>query len=695
MRGAGAPRTEPYGTWASPITAALAAEVDGAPDFLGAVGDEVWWTEPRPAEGGRRALVRLRPAGGGPARTVLPAPWNVRSGYTEYGGLPWAAAAREAGPLLVFAHHGDQRLYAWEPDRPEAGPPRPLTPEHGPTGPGGRPSRYVEPVLRARPDGGHEVWCAREEFTGPGPGDVRRALVAVPVDGSAAGDPGAVTELTDDRWRFTTGPVPSADGSRLARLVWEHPDMPWDATRVLVSTVDPVTGRPGRERPVPGPARESVAQALWCADGSLALLGDRSGWWNPVFVDVSGGAADRTPCGRPEEFGGPLWQPGRRWAAALADGTLAVLHGVGRSVPGLLDPVTGDLADAAGPWTHWAPTLAVSGPRVYGVAAGPRSAPEVVEWDTASGHARALTGGPDRSADGPANGPADRSAGGPVDPVWFPEPQRRVFRGPAGREVHALLYPPHHPARRAPAGEAPPLVVWAHGGPTDHVAPVLDVDVAYFTSRGFAVVEVNYGGSTGYGRAYRERLREGWGVVDVEDCAAVARALAAEGTVDPARVAIRGGSAGGWTAAAALASGDGVFACGTLRYPVLDLEGFAAQTHDLESRYPEGLVGPGPVSAARSRERSPVARADRVTAPFLLLQGSLDAVCPPAQARRFLAAMAGRSVPHAYLEFPGEGHGFRRAETLTRALEAELALYTRVFALERPTDDPPPLEWRD
>ncbi|MFG2337942.1 prolyl oligopeptidase family serine peptidase [Streptomyces yangpuensis] len=655
-------QTLPYGSWPSPIDAGLAASHDGRPEYLGTVGPEVWWTEPRPQEAGRRTLVRRRPAGSGAGSEVseLPAPWNVRSRVTEYGGLPWAGAERTAGgPLLVFVHFADQRLYAYEPDAPGAPDPRPLTPVSG-TGGG---LRWADPVLR-----GDEVWCVLEEFTGPAPTDVRRVLAAVPLDGSAAGDRAAVRELTDGRHRFTTGPRLSPDGRRAAWLVWDHPLMPWDGTELLLAEVT-AEGELSGARTVFGGPDESVAQVDWTADGTLLAVSDRGGWWNPYRVDPDTGWAVNL-CLREEEFGGALWKPGLRWIAPLPDGLVAVLHGQGSSVLGILDPESGDLVDAAGPWTAWQPTLAVHGSRVYGVAASPRSAYEVVELDTASGHARVV------GAQG-----AD-----PVDPAYYPEPQSRTFLGPDDRQIHAHVYPPHHPACRAPADELPPYVVWAHGGPTDHVPPVLDLHIAYFTSRGIGVVEVNYGGSTGYGRAYRERLREQWGVVDVEDCAAVARALAAEGTADPARLAIRGGSAGGWTAAASLAATD-LYACAAIIYPVLDLLGFAEETHDLESRYVDGLAGPPQTLAVLCRERSPVARADRITAPFVLLQGLEDPVCPPAQAERLLAAMRGRPVPHAYLAFEGEGHGFRRADTMVRALEAELSLYAQVFGCER-TDVP-------
>ncbi|MFI8100359.1 prolyl oligopeptidase family serine peptidase [Streptomyces sp. NPDC086023] len=673
--------TGPYGGWPSPIDAALAASHDGRPEYLGTVGDEVWWTAPRPAEQGRRALVRRRvgPLGTAVEESVLPPPWNVRSRVVEYGGSPWAAVPRPAGgPLVVFVHFADQRLYAYEPDAPGA-PPRPLTP----LSPVGCGLRWADPVLR--PEHG-EVWCVLEEFTGPGPTEVRRVIAAVPLDGSAAADRTAVRELTDGRHRFTTGPRVAPDGRRAAWLVWDHPRMPWDGSELKVAEVTG-NGELTRVRTVLGGPEESVAQADWTADGTLLAVSDRGGWWNPYRVDPdapegSGGKAVNL-CPREEEFGGALWKTGLRWFAPLGGpspaegsgggGLIAVLHGQGSSVLGVLDPETGDLVDAAGPWTSWCPTLAVHGTRVVGVAASPRSGYEVVELDTSTGRTRVIGA---RAAD-------------PVDPAYYPEPQSRTFTGPDSREIHAHVYPPHNPGRAAPADELPPYVVWAHGGPTDHVEPVLDLHIAYFTSRGIGVAEVNYGGSTGYGRAYRERLREQWGVVDVEDCAAVARALAAEGTADPARLAIRGGSAGGWTAAASLAATD-VYACGTIKYPVLDLVGIADETHDMESQYLTGLAGPPETLAVRCRERSPLARADRIQVPFLLLQGLDDAVCPPAQAERFLARMRGRRVPHAYLAFEGEGHGFRRAETMVRALEAELSLYVQVFGIDR--DDVPPLE---
>ncbi|MFF3763265.1 LpqB family beta-propeller domain-containing protein [Streptomyces sp. NPDC001922] len=717
--------TAPYGGWRSPIDAALAAARDGRPEFLGTVGAETWWTEPRPGEHGRRALVRR--TADGPAHSLLPPPWNVRSRVMEYGGMPWAAVPRDGrGPLGVFVHFADQRLYAFEPDAPGASPgrggagthggagspggsgaygvsgthgmsgthavsgayaasgthaasgahaasgthglsgthgapdlpgaPRPLTP----LSPVGRGLRWADP--RILPERG-EVWCVLEEFTGDRPGDVRRVVVAVPLDGSAAEDRTAVRELTGTGHRFVTGPQLSPDGRHAAWIAWNHPRMPWDGTELLLAEVlpDGTLGAPRTLLGAPESGGEAVAQVAWADDGTLLVATDRGGWWNLYRVRPEDGRATAL-CPRAEEFAGPLWKLGSRWFAPLPDGLIAVVHGTGTTALGILDPRTGELYDAPGPWTDWEPALSVLGSRVTGVAAGPRSGHEVVELDTATGRTRVV-------------GAAHQD---PVDPAYYPEVRHRTFPGPGGREIHAHVHPPRNPRHAGPAGELPPYVLWAHGGPTGRAAPVLDLEVAYFTSRGIGVALVDYGGSTGYGRAYRDRLRGQWGIVDVEDCAAVARALADEGSADRARLAVRGGSAGGWTAAASLARTD-VYACGTAAYPVLDLTSWADATHDFESHYLDSLVGPPDELPARNRERSPLHRADGIRAPLLLLQGLDDVICPPGQCERFTAELAARGLPYRYLTFDGEGHGFRRADTMIRVLEAELALYAEVF----------------
>ncbi|MGW7291386.1 prolyl oligopeptidase family serine peptidase [Streptomyces xiamenensis] len=662
-----------YGTWPSPIDAALVAAHDGKPEFLGAVGEELWWTAPRPAEGGRRALVRLRPDAGGVAETVLPAPWNVRNRVIEYGGHPWAGIARPAGgPLVVFTDHGDQRIHAVEPDAPGGPAPRALTPPST----ADRELRWCD--LHPRPGHG-EVWAVLEEHRA---GTVRRVAVAVPLDGSAAQDPDALRELTPAAHRFVTTPRPSPDGRRAVWLAWDHPRMPWEGTELLIADLGE-DGRLTGARTLAGGPDEAIAQAEWAPDGTLLATTDRTGWWNPHRVDHDTGTAVPL-CAREEEFAEGLWRIGWRWFAPLDGGLIAVLHGRGGLRLGILDPASGELADAPGSHGEWAPGLAVQGSRVTGIAAGAHTGWEIVQLDTATGRTRVLA---ERHHD-------------PVDPAYYPHPAARTFTGPDGREIHATVYPPAHPlaAVPQPRDELPPYVIWAHGGPTSRAPVVLDLEIAYFTSRGIGVAEVNYGGSTGFGRAYRERLREQWGVVDVEDCAAVARGLAAEGTADPHRLAIRGGSAGGWTAAASLtATGTGgLYRCGTISYPILDLASWTgAGTHDFESRYLDSLIGPYDEVPERYHDRSPVHHAERITVPFLLLQGLDDVICPPEQADRLLAALAegpGPAVPHAYLTFEGEGHGFRRADTIVTAIESELALYLDAFGITRP--DAPLLELR-
>ncbi|MDT0442383.1 S9 family peptidase [Streptomyces johnsoniae] len=647
----------PYGRWPSPIGADLVAALDGRPEYAGSVGEELWWTEPRPAEGGRRALMRLRP-GAAAAESVLPQPWNVRSRVMEYGGQPWAGLDRGAeGPLVVFAHFADQRLYAVEPD---AGtPPRPLTPPGDGTGG----LRWCDPVIH--PAFG-EVWCVLEELDADDPDAVRRLPVAVPLDGSAAADPAALRELDGPRHRFVTGPRLSPDGTRAVWLAWDHPRMPWDGTELKIADVGPGP-RPAFSgvRTLIGGPEESVAQAEWDRDGTLLAATDRTGWWNVHRVAPDTGRAENL-CPREEEFADALWRVGSRWFAPLGDGTIAVVHGRGTAVLAVLDPATGGIADAQGPWTEWQASLAVRGTRVTGIAAGPDRGYELVCLDTATGHCRTV-----------AAGHVD-----PVGPAHHAQPRQRVFTGPGGREVHARVHPPHNPDAAGPHGTRPPFAIWVHGGPTSRSAGILDLEISYFTSRGIGVAVVDYGGSTGYGRAYRNRLRGQWGVVDVEDCAAVARSLVAEGAADPAGLAIRGGSAGGWTAAASIAlpGTAGLYACAAISYPVLDVAAWGpGLTHDFESRYLDSLIGPPDESAERYRERSPVHHAHRITTPFLLLQGLDDPICPPAQAEALLAAVEGRDVPHTYLTFAGEGHGFRRAETIRTALEAELALYLERF----------------
>jgi len=651
------PATVPYGAWPSPISAADVARGVvrlSAPRLVGdvegpAAGGEVWWTEGRPDEGGRAVVVRCDAAG--EVTDVLPPGWNARTRVHEYGGVPWLPVPVEGGTALVFAHWDDQRLYRLDPGSKT---PTPLTP--APPQPAAW--RYADPVPAP---GGHEVWWVREAH---GDGSISRALVAVPLDGSAARDAAAVREIVSGS-DFLASPRPSPDGRRVAWIAWDHPRMPWDGTELRVGTLDD-DGTVGKVATVLGGETESVLQPEWAGDDQLYAVSDRSGWWNLHRVPADGG--EPVPlCPRPEEFGHPLWQLGHTTYAVLADGRLAVRHGTDSDALGVLDPATGELTDLPLPFTYWQPTLAVTGQTVVGVAASPTEAQAVVRVDLPSGEVRRLR----------------RSLPEPPDPAYLPRPRSATVPGPGERDVHAHVYPPRSPDAVAPAGELPPYVVFVHGGPTSHSPAVLDLEKAYFTSRGIGVVDVNYGGSTGYGRAYRERLRRLWGVVDVEDCVAAVQALVAAGEADGARLAIRGGSAGGWTTLAAL-TGTDVFAAGTSHYGVAELLHFVEDTHDFESRYVDGLVGTLPEDRDVYFERAPLSHVDKLSCPVLLLQGLDDQVVPPSQAELFVAALERKGIPHAYLAFAGEQHGFRRAETVVAALEAELSFYGQVLGFTPP-----------
>jgi acetyl esterase/lipase len=636
------PQITPYGSWTSPIGAADAAAAGGGPQWLDVVGGAVWWAEARPAEDGRVALVRAGEDGA--VEELLPAPWNARNRLHEYGGRPWVVI----GESLAFTHWDDQRVYVRDLRTGEvtAITADPETP-HG--------MRYGD----LRPGLGGELWAVRETSVGPRRPDIARDLVALPMDG---GEPRVLAASH----HLLTAPQLSPDGRHAAWLGWNHPAMPWDGTELCVSAVSP-EGTFGPHRVVAGGPEVSVCQLEWeSADALLALL-DPDGWWNLHRIGLDGTVTNLSPV--TEELGGALWKNGSRWFAPLGEGRHAVVNS-GRLA--VVDERTGAVAPvkAAAEFTEWLPTLAAYDGGVVGVAAGPARDCAVVHVDLATGVLTELAA----------------EAGEAPPAAYLPVPLERVFSSPGGEPVPAYVYLPANPDFEAPAGELPPFMVHVHGGPTARNFPTLDLDVAFFTSRGIGVVAVDYGGSTGYGRRYRERLREQWGVVDVADCVAVAEALVAEGIADGERLAIRGGSAGGFTAAASITTVD-TYRAATVKFPILDLHrwtGAGGETHDFESRYLDSLVGPLPETAERYRERSPINHAAALAGPVLFLQGLEDEICPPEQADRFVADLRGRDILHAYLTFEGEQHGFRKAETIIAALEAELSFYGQVFGFETP-----------
>ncbi|HEX4908372.1 MAG TPA: S9 family peptidase, partial [Actinomycetes bacterium] len=574
-----------------------------------------------------------------PVEDLVPEGFNARTRVHEYGGGSYALR----GETLFFSNFRDQRLYRQDP-----GPatPRPITPE--PPAPAAH--RYADAC--PTPDGRRLV-CVRERHQD---GEVHNELVAVPAGG---GEPVVLAAGRD----FYASPRVSPDGRRLAWLEWDHPNMPWDGTELRLAGLDgdALAGQPVT---VAGGPQESVVQPDWSPGGVLHLISDRTGWWNLYRVGAEGGLEALAPAA--EEFGTPHWVFGMSTYAFLPGGRIACIHGRGPMQRlGVLEP-DGALRDLELPFTSfYPPHLRAYGDRLACIAGSPTEAPAVVVIDPAGGGVQVLRSSEDEA----------------LDPGYLSVPEPIEFPTEGGRTAHALYYPPANRDARGPEGERPPLVVASHGGPTSGVVSDLHVSYQFFTSRGIAVVDVDYGGSTGYGRAYRRRLDGRWGIVDVDDCVAAARYLAGRGDVNPARLAIRGGSAGGYTTLCALTFRDD-FAAGASYYGVADVAALARDTHKFEARYLDRLIGPWPEAEPLYRERSPIHHTHRLSCPVILLQGLEDEVVPPAQAEMMAAALDAKGIPHAYLPFPGEQHGFRQAAHIRRALEAELYFYSRVFGFD-------------
>ena len=632
----------PYGAWPSPITAdAITAGTVG----LGGVtvdGPDVYWVEGRPSEGGRSVLVRRTPDG--TVSDVTPRPFNVRSRVHEYGGRCHLVR----GGTVYFSHFADDRLYRQLPG--EA--PAPFTPELN--------VRYADPVLDAerrrlivvREDhraGGHEA----------GGHEPRNELVAVGL-GMENADGGAVLVTGAD---FYAAPRLSPDGAQLAWIEWDHPNMPWDATRLMLARVNE-DGALQDARLVAGGPGESVGEPRWSPAGVLHFVSDRTGWWNVYRFGTQVEALYPLDV----EFSRPHWQFGLSQYVFLAEDCLVCAYDqAGRTHLAALERQDDgwQLKTLNVPFTFAAELQAQGGQLVLQVGAPDRQ-PCIARI----------------ALDGTVN--ILRESGSlRVDPADLSVPEAIEFPTEGGVSAHAFLYRPRNARVRGPEGERPPLLLISHGGPTGAAAAVLNPSVQFWTTRGFAVLDVNYGGSTGFGRAYRERLNGWWGVVDVQDCVNAAQFVASRGDVDERRLAIRGGSAGGYTTLCALTFHD-VFTAGASHYGVSDVEALAQDTHKFESRYMDSMIGPYPQARALYEARSPIHFTAQLTRPVVFFQGLEDRVVPPNQARVMFGAVRARGVPTALIEFEGEGHGFRRAENIRRALEGELLFYGRVFGFTPP-----------
>ncbi|MBA3270657.1 MAG: S9 family peptidase [Acidobacteria bacterium] len=615
-----------YGTWKSPLTAARVTAGALRFDHLVFDGDDLYWSEGRASEGGRLVVVRRSPDGA--IGDVTPAGFNVRTRVHEYGGASYTV---DRG-TVYFSNYSDQKLYRQAPGAA----PEPLT-EDG--------CFYADATVdRAR----HRLVCVQEDHRN----DSAEAVNSIVAVGSR------VVPLVAGA-DFYSDPILSPDGSRLAWLQWNHPNMPWDGTELWAADVND-DGDLGALTKVAGGQSESIFQPEWSPDGTLFYISDRTGWWNLYRAEGSREAGDAV-LDMDAEFGKPQWTFSQTTYAFIDANRIALTYAQGgRWKLGVLqlDP------------HHFHP-FDLSLQPTDGVRATPRdlffiggSATEslgIVRMSLATHEVEVI-----RSAS------SDR-----IDPGLISAAEAITFESNR-QPVHAFYYPPHNPEHRAPAAERPPLLVISHGGPTTATLDILNARIQYWTSRGFAVVDVNYGGSTGYGRAYRTRLNGQWGIVDVADCVNAAKHLVAAGKADPNRLMIRGGSAGGYTTLAALTFHH-TFHAGASHYGISDIEVLAQDTHKFESRYLESLVGPYPAAKAVYRQRSPVHFTDRLSAALILFQGLEDKVVPPNQAEMMRDAVRDKGLPVAYVPFEGEQHGFRRAENIIRSLEAELYFYGAVF----------------
>ncbi|MFI5613103.1 S9 family peptidase [Amycolatopsis sp. NPDC051903] len=633
-----------FGSWATPITADLITKTAVRLTDVRADGEAVVWSEARPSEGGRVQLVRRAPDG--TTEDLLPDGFGARTSVHEYGGADWWV--RDG--VVWFANWADQRLYRLAP----GGAPEPLTPE--PEVPRG--DRYADGDLTAD---GTRLVVVREHHPKDGRGavDVRNELVVL----TGGAEPEVVVTGPD----FVASPRFSPDASRLAWVAWNHPDMPWDSTELRVRDL-----ATGEETVVAGGAGESVSEPRWHADGTLYFLSDRTGWWN--LYRLRPGRTVEPAVLLDAEIGVPGWALGTGRYVVLADHRVVFARWSGGFDGLALATADGTITDLATPFTAIS-ALRPAGEDVLVLAGTPKAEPSVSTI----------------SADGTV-----RTVREPHDPgfdtAFVATPEAIDF--PSGeRTSHALFYPPANPGFTGPEGSKPPVLVFVHGGPTSHAVPVLALGIQYWTSRGFGVVDVNYAGSTGFGRAYREQLHGTWGLLDVADCIAAVRHLAAEGRVDGGKLLIRGGSAGGYTVLVALAREDTPFAAGTDLFGVADLEVLAAETHKFESRYLDRLIGPYPEKRDVYVERSPLHHVDAFSRPLLVLQGADDPVVTPRQSELIVDALRARKVPVAYLLFAEEQHGFRKAETLRRALDAELGFYGQLLGFPLPEgEDIEPVE---
>ncbi|HYN85240.1 MAG TPA: S9 family peptidase [Pyrinomonadaceae bacterium] len=632
-------QTAPYGSWKSPITSDL---IVGGSVALGQValdGGDTYWVEGRPTEGGRNCVVRR--AADGRTEDLTPREFNARTRVHEYGGGDYAVS----NGTLYFTNFTDQRVYRQTLDPSSArSAPEPVTPDAA--------LRFADFSVDRRRG---VVYAVREDHTEGG--EPLNTVVRFRADGDEEG--GQVVVSGND---FYAAPRLSPDGRRLAWLAWNHPNMPWDGCELWVGELDE-GGSVVSKRLVAGGPEESIVQPEWSPAGVLHFVSDRTGWWNLYRLDAGGEA--RHLHAREAEFGIPLWVFGASLYGFISEEKiLCACVERGQSRLAVLDAATGALEQVESPYTD-VTSVKVAGGRAAFRAGTPTERSAVVELNLDTRETRVLK----------------RSSEAAVDAGYVSVPRAVEYPTEGGLTAHAFYYAPRNKDFAAPEGERPPLVVKCHGGPTSMTTTTLRLEIQFWTSRGIAVLDVNYGGSTGYGREYRMRLNDRWGIVDVDDCVNGARHLVERGLADGARCAITGGSAGGFTVLNALTFRD-LFRAGASHYGVSDLGALVRDTHKVESRYLERLVGPYPAREDIYRERSSINFTERLSCPVIFFQGLEDKVVPPNQAETMVEALRRKGLPVAYVAFEGEQHGFRRAENIKRALDGELYFYSRVFGFD-------------
>ncbi len=622
----------PYGSWKSPITADLVAGGEIGLEQIRIDGEDIYWIERRAQEGGRKVIVRR--SRDGKTTDITPAGFNARTRIHEYGGGDYAVS----NGTIVFSNFTDQRLYLQDLDSEL----KPLTPGSG--------LRYSDGQIDRRRN---VFYCVREDHSGPG--EAVNSIVRVALNG---GDAGQIVVSEND---FYSSPRLSPDGSQLAWLTWNHPNMPWNGTELWVGKLDD-GGSVTEKEYIAGGVDESIFQPEWSPDGVLYFVSDRTGWWNLYRLKES---KVEPLCPLDAEFGQPQWVFGTRLFSFVSEKQIICTYTKdGSDYLATLDTATGALGTIEVPFTTIS-QVQTAGDRVLFIGASSTDTTSIVSLELTTKRFEVL----------------QRSREATVDAGYISAPRAIEFPTEGGLIAHGNFYPPQNQDYTAPENEKPPLLVMSHGGPTSSSSASLKYSIQYWTSRGIAVLDVNYGGSSGYGRAYRERLNGQWGIVDVDDCVNGARYLAAQDEVDGNRLAIRGGSAGGYTTLCALTFRD-VFKAGASHYGISDLETLAKDTHKFESRYLDGLIGPYPEHRDLYIARSPIHFTDRLSCPMILFQGLEDKVVPPNQAEKMVEAVRAKKLPVAYLTFEGEQHGFRKAENIKRVLEAELYFYSKVFGFE-------------